>query len=127
MAAVSRTFASRPGLGIASPPFTPRPKAAFGSYCFKAVCDIYGMDGGDDQGCPVRPPVGAVSGYDTTPAIGKATEMACRAQVNMLGSSKYRCSEARVVLLPNNNHSSFMPCTGELYFTIDGQTTRFFA
>ena len=106
------SFAFRSGLGIASPPTKPPPKATFGSYCFKATCEVT-----DGQGCPI----GKVTGYDTNPEIGKHTETACRAHVRTLRGRR-QCGDASVVMLPSVTGD--MTCNGEMFFDMGGTTKR---
>lgn len=124
------TFTSRPGLvlwaaahggsgglGMAMPPAKPPGLPTFGSYCFKATCEVY-----DDNARPRGCPIAHLTGYDKQPTIGKDTEYACRIHVRSLRGKKYRCGEASVVLLPTP--SPKMECSGQVFFAMDGQPTK---
>lgn len=121
------SFATRPKLGFTSPPAPPPPQMPkFGSYCFKATCDIYynqpaNQPATEPQACPVRRLTGAVTGYDTDPGIGRRTEDKCRRRAEALGS-RYSCEEASVVMLHNVGNN--MECSGQFYFTFDGDTKK---
>lgn len=122
-------FSSRPKLGFTSPPAPPPQQAALGSYCFKATCDIYydlgnsGSSGSanEPRACPIRRVAGAVTGYDTEPGIGRRTEDKCRRRAEALGS-RYSCEEASLVMLHNTGRN--MECSGQFYFTFDGDTKK---
>lgn len=122
-------FFARGGLGFTTPPAPPPKKPKLGSYCFKATCDIYSVAPGraDEsvdqwpiQGCPVA----KVTGYDTHPGVGKDTEYVCQTQVNLLGSTTHRCTEAQVVMLPNVRQGDGLECSGQMYFTMDDVTKK---
>lgn len=121
-------FFARGGLGFTTPPTPPPTRAKLGSYCFKATCDIYAVDatpGSAPAEWPVRGcPIAKVTGYDTHPGVGKDTEYVCQTQVNLLGKTTHRCTEARVVLLPNMRQSDGMECSGQMYFTMDDVTKK---
>lgn len=106
------SFTTRPGLGTTLPPSKPTPPKGFGSYCFRATCEVY-----DDEqlGCPVA----KVKGYDTSPAIAKDTETMCRTHAATMGR-RYRCGEAQVVLLPH----AHMECSGQMVFVMGGAVKR---
>ena len=104
-------FAFRSGLGIAMPPTAPPKLPTFGSYCFKATCEVTGA-----EGCPIA----RVTGYDTSPEIGKRTELACRSHVRGL-RGHHECGDASVVMLPSVGPD--MSCKGEFFYT-EGDTTK---
>ena len=99
----------------APPPHIPK----FGSYCFRATVDVLNVN--PAVGCPVVR--GRVVGYDTTPMIGKHTEIACRVHAKKLGrrDRAHVCGEASVVMLP---HAGTMECGGEMYFEVTGKPTK---
>ena len=105
-------FASRKRLGVTAPPNKPVPPKQIGSYCFRATCLVH-----DDgvAGCPIA----KVKGYDTSPAVGKDTEMACRAHLRSMPGS-LRCGEAEVVMLSATD----MECSGQMMFVMDGTVRR---
>jgi hypothetical protein len=116
-------FATRPSLGFTKPPAPPSQKPKLGSYCFKATCDIYYTQPGSSEplACPVRRVAGAVTGYDTDPGIGRRTEDKCRRRAEALGN-RYSCEEANLVMLHGMGRG--MECSGEFYFTFDGDTKK---
>ncbi len=125
-------FFARGGLGFTTPPMPPPKKPKLGSYCFKATCEIYSVydttTGNSDEsgsewpikGCPIA----KVTGYDTHPGVGKDTEYVCQTQVNLLGKTTHRCTEASVVMLPNMRQGDGMECSGQMYFTMDNVTKK---
>ena len=116
-------FATRPDL-VAPPPWKPRPKAKTGSYCFKAVCDVF-AGAGDVTGDPATVnacPIAKITGYDTSIKIGDDTEYMCRQHVRNLPGGPFRCGDARVVILPSVDHHS--ECSGQFFFTMGNQTKR---
>lgn len=108
-------FSTRDGLGIASPPYKPPTPLRFGSYCFRATCQIFDES---QRGCPVA----KVKGYDRSPQIAADTEEVCRAHVRMTGDGgiPLRCSDAEVVLLPATD----MECSGQIMLVKDGSVRR---
>lgn len=119
-------FFARGGLGFTTPPAPPPKKPKLGSYCFKATCDIYSVYGdAQNEDSPVRGcPIARVTGYDTHPGVGKDTEYVCQTQVNLLGHTTHRCSEAQVVMLPNVRQGDGLECSGQMYFTMDDVTKK---
>lgn len=112
------SFSSRSGLGISMPPGLPPTKPTFGGYCMRATCGILPADA-PEGACPIA----RVSGYDKHPGVAKDTEFVCRAHTRTMGGTmggQYRCTPAEVVLLPNSD----MECSGQMWFTMDGQTKR---
>lgn len=107
-------FVFRAGLGFASPPAKPPALPTFGSYCFKATCDV-----SDQLGCPIA----KVTGYDTDLEVAKHTEYMCNTYVKSreMRGRGLKCGEAAVVMLPNVDK---MECKGEMFFTMDGTTKR---
>lgn len=94
------------------PPAPPSKKPKFGSYCFKATCDVV-----DESvpGCPVR---ARVSGYDKELSVGQETEDACNAHAR--SHRGYRCLGAQIVMLPHSDHD----CSGQVYWVMDGKTKQ---
>lgn len=121
-------FFARGGLGFTTPPAPPPTKPQLGSYCFKATCDIYAVDAdptSPPEEWPVRGcPIAKVTGYDTHPGVGKDTEYVCRTQVNLMGKTTHRCTDAQVVMLPNIRQGDGMECSGQMYFTMDNATKQ---
>lgn len=120
-------FFARGGLGFTTPPMPPPRKPKLGSYCFKATCDIYSVyddapptDDWPIKGCPIA----KVTGYDTHPGVGKDTEYVCQTQINLLGNTTHRCTEAQVVMLPNVRQGDGLECSGQMFFTMDNVTKK---
>lgn len=117
-ATAARRFVTRANYSadVGSPPQRPGTLPSFGSYCFKATVPIH------EPGCPVRR-LGKVTAYDTDVGVGQAAERQCRSQVNLLGSGKFACGEAEVVMLPGGA-STHLQCSGEVFFELDGSTHK---
>lgn len=95
-------FTSRPGLGV-PPPYKPRGPKRFGSYCFRATCDV--VDGG---GCLIA----EIKGYDQKPDIGTKTEEYCRLHVRGMPGGELTCRDASVVLITGGDKE----CSGQIIF-----------
>ncbi len=114
-------FVTRAGLGMSAPPAKPPAPAKFGSYCFRATCEV--VDEG--LGCPVA----KVKGYDTSPTIGEDTEYACSMHARELrrdradGGPGIACTPAEVVLLPKAPN---MECSGQVFVVMEGEVKRLF-
>lgn len=100
-------FATRPGLGMASPPKKPDARKRFGDYCFRATCQV-----NDATGCPV----GKMTGYDASPDIGARTEQFCGAHVRDMDLV---CTAAEVVML----RAGDLQCSGQIVF-VTGQHVK---
>lgn len=81
-------------------------------YCFRAVCFLYA---GDDESLPH---VGTFSGYDRTVKIADEVEGACTLHTIKVPGT--RCSSPTLTMLP----STARECSGELYFTFEGDTVQ---
>lgn len=123
MATMNR-FATRPAfgpsLGFTVPPSVPPRTLGFGSYCFKATADVRDEH---SPGCPVV--VGRVVGYDTSPAIGRRTDILCRAHAKTMDKkdvNRFQCADAQLTILPHG--PAGMQCAGEVYFEMAGSPTK---
>lgn len=95
-------FATRSGLGVTPPPHKPATPKRFGSYCFRATCDVV-----DGAGCLIA----EIKGYDQKPDIGTKTEEYCRLHTRGMPGEP-SCREASVVLITGGN----MECSGQVIF-----------
>ena len=114
------SFSTRSGLGMGTPPVPPPGKPQFGSYCFKATCDVTEEDS-EHPGCPISR--GRVTGYDKHVGVGKDTEYACAAYFRSQGKKGYKCGEAQVVMLMRPGVGP-PECSGQIYWTIEDRTRR---
>ena len=95
-------FATRSGLGVTPPPQKPGTPKRYGSYCFRATCDVV-----DGQGCLLA----EIKGYDQRPDIGSKTEEFCRLHARGMPGEP-TCREASVVLISGGS----MECSGQMVF-----------
>lgn len=103
-----------PRLDDSLPPFKPPPTLGFGSCCFRAVASVEQQI----EHVPGWTVAATVTGYDTSPAIAKVVDEACRVQASTMPGA--RCSDSSLVMLKGGMHR----CEGEVYVDVDGERFR---